>query len=200
LMSSISWVYPQKGINVEEHLHILPPDGSLPNLPGWKYIDTPGHAPGHVSLFRERDKVLIAGDAFVTTTQESVLSIMRQTKKLSGPPKYFTYDWEAARNSVRRLADLNPSVVATGHGKPMEGEEMRIALTNLAAHFDEEALPKKGRYVNDPAITDAYGVRYVPPREKRSNTFLVLLGIGIAVAAATYVIVQQQKKKKARWA
>ncbi len=200
LMSNISWMYPKKGINVENHLRILPPDDSVPNLPGWKYIYTPGHAPGHISLFRERDKVLIAGDAFVTTKQESAMSIMKQTKKISGPPKYFTYDWEAARNSVRRLADLNPRVVATGHGKPMEGREMEIGLTNLAVHFDEEALPKKGRYLNEPAVTDAYGVRYVPPKEKTSKLWLVLLAVGITAAAATIVILQQQKKKRSRWA
>ncbi len=197
LMSTVSWVYPRKAINVEDHLHILPPNESVPNLPQWKYIYTPGHAPGHVSLYRAKDKVLIAGDAFVTTRSESAMSIMNQTRKISGPPKYFTYDWEAARNSVRRLADLNPHVVATGHGKPMSGDDMKIALTNLAAHFDEEALPKKGRYLKEPAVTDAYGVRYLPPKEKRSATsWLVLLGIGLTVAAATYLIVQQQKKKR----
>ena len=196
LMSSMSWVYPRKAIDVENHLHILPPDDSVPNLPGWEYIYTPGHAPGHVSLFRKKDKVLIAGDAFVTTTSESAMSVMKQTKKISGPPKYFTYDWEAARNSVRRLADLNPSVVATGHGKPMSGDEMEIGLTNLAVHFDEEALPKKGRYLNNPAVTDAYGVRYVPPKEKSSRGLLILLAVGVTAAAVTLLLVQQQKKKK----
>ncbi|MBL7718689.1 MAG: MBL fold metallo-hydrolase [Flavipsychrobacter sp.] len=198
LMSSMSWMYPKKAINVEEHLRILPPDESVPYLPGWRYVYTPGHAPGHISLFRERDKVLIAGDALVTTRSEAVMSIMKQTKKISGPPKYFTYDWEAARNSVRRLADLNPRIVASGHGKPMSGQEMEIGLTNLAVHFDEEALPKKGRYLNDPAVADAYGVRYIPPREKRNNTGLLLLAVGLAAAAATYLILSQ--RKRARWA
>jgi glyoxylase-like metal-dependent hydrolase (beta-lactamase superfamily II) len=197
LMSSMSWVYPRKSINVEEHLHILPPDETVPGLPGWKYIYTPGHAPGHISLFRQRDKVLIAGDAFVTTKPESVMSIMKQTRKISGPPKYFTYDWEAAGNSVRRLADLNPRIVATGHGKPMSGEEMQIDLNNLALHFEQEGLPKKGRYLNDPAITDAYGVRYVPPKEKDRKALVLILGIGLAAAAITYAIVSQRRKRLA---
>jgi glyoxylase-like metal-dependent hydrolase (beta-lactamase superfamily II) len=196
LMSSMSWVYPRKAINVEEHLHILPPDESLPGLPGWQYIYTPGHAPGHVSLFRTRDKVLIAGDAFVTTTQESVMSIMKQTKKISGPPKYFTYDWEAAKNSVIRLADLNPSVVATGHGKPMSGDEMKIGLINLAMHFEVDGLPRKGRYLNEPAVTDAYGVRYVPPAAKTNTKLILLVGLGIAAVAATAYILTQQRKKR----
>ena len=197
LMSTMSWVYPKKPINVEEHLHILPPDESVPGLSGWRYIYTPGHAPGHISLYRERDKVLIAGDAFVTTNQESAMSVMAQKKRISGPPKYFTYDWEAARNSVRRLADLNPRVVATGHGKPMSGQDMQIALTNLAVHFDDEGMPKRGRYVNDPAVTDASGVMYIPPKQKRSTAgWVTLIGIGIAVAAVAYAVIAQSQKKK----
>jgi glyoxylase-like metal-dependent hydrolase (beta-lactamase superfamily II) len=72
-----------------------------------------GHAPGHISLYRQRDGVLIAGDAFVTTKQESAISVMLQSKELSGPPKYFTYNWSSAARSVRALAGLNPEVVAT---------------------------------------------------------------------------------------
>ena len=196
LMSSMSWVYPRKAINVEEHLHILPPDESVPGLPGWKYVYTPGHSPGHISLFRERDKVLIAGDAFVTTKSESAMSVMKQTRRISGPPKYFTYDWEAARNSVRRLADLNPSVVAAGHGKPMQGDEMKIGLTNLALHFEVDGLPRKGRYLREPAVADAYGVRYVPPAEKTNRALWLMIGLGIAALATTYLVAQQQKKRR----
>ncbi|GGH35055.1 hypothetical protein GCM10007423_26410 [Dyadobacter endophyticus] len=44
---------------------------------------------------------------------------------ISGPPKYFTYNWYQADKSVNALADLSPEIVATGHGKLMEGREMR---------------------------------------------------------------------------
>ena len=56
-----------------EYIHKLPDDNSIPGFPEWKYIHTPGHTPGHVSLFREKDKVLIAGDAFVTTKSDVVI-------------------------------------------------------------------------------------------------------------------------------
>jgi len=65
---------------------------------------------------------LIAGDAFVTTNQQSAISVMLQTKKLSGPPKYFTCDWEAANASVKKLLSLAPETAATGHGRPMSGK------------------------------------------------------------------------------
>src|SRR3954466_12285890 len=42
LMSTASSFYPKGPVNVK-NLHILPPDGSVPFLPGWKYIHTPGH-------------------------------------------------------------------------------------------------------------------------------------------------------------
>jgi len=195
LMASMAWIYPKKPIDIEHYLQILPPDGSVPGLPEWEYIYTPGHAPGHISLFRKRDKVLIAGDAFVTTNQESVLSVMTQAKKISGPPKYFTYDWEAARNSVRNLADLGPIVVATGHGKPMKGPEMQIALNNLAAHFNELALPKHGRYLKDAAVIDASGVKYIPPKQKRSSVLLLVVGLSIITAAVTVALLKTKKRK-----
>lgn len=196
LMSMMSPFYPKKPINVEHRLHILPPDGSVPFLPDWSYIHTPGHAPGHVSFFRNRDKLLIAGDALVTTKQESVTSIMLQAKKVSGPPKYLTYDWEAAKNSVRKLDNLSPNILATGHGQVMSGEKMRMALTNLAVHFDEMALPMKGRYINDPAVTDASGVMYVPPMLKASKKgLLIALGVAVAVTGIGLYLLSQRKKK-----
>lgn len=196
LMAKMAWMYPKKPVNVSSYLQILPPDGSIPVLPGWTYLYTPGHAPGHVSFFRQKDRVLIAGDAIVTTIQESVLSVMTQKKKLSGPPKYFTYDWEAARNSVKQIAELDPEVIATGHGKPMSGTAMQAALYNLASHFDEIAMPKKGRYRYEAAVINATGVMYVPPKETRIPWLLITASISVIAAAVTVAVLMQQKKKK----
>src|SRR4051812_29789160 len=67
-----------------------PADGSVPALPSWRAIHTPGHAPGHVSLFRESDRLLLAGDAFVTTKQESAVAALLKPRVIHGPPAYFT--------------------------------------------------------------------------------------------------------------
>jgi len=72
----------------QRHLHELPRDGSVSGMPGWRWIATPGH----VSLFRESDRTLVAGDAVTTTRQESVFSIVTQRQGLNGPPAYFTID------------------------------------------------------------------------------------------------------------
>jgi glyoxylase-like metal-dependent hydrolase (beta-lactamase superfamily II) len=119
-------------------------------MPGWRWIHTPGHTAGHVSLFREADRALIVGDAFCTTKQESFLAVATQRPELHGPPAYFTTDWDAARESVGRLAALEPSFIAPGHGQPMAGAETTQALQELAARFDEVARPEHGRYVEHP--------------------------------------------------
>lgn len=147
MMARVAPVYPNKAIDLGERVLPLPPDGSVPGLPEWRWIPTPGHSPGHVSLFRERDRALIAGDAIITVQQESALAVIRQEKELHGPPMYFTPDWDEARNSVRRLADLNPQLVLTGHGVSMAGQELTDSLQRLARDFNELAVPEHGRYV-----------------------------------------------------
>lgn len=195
LMASVSWLYPKKPINAEGFLQILPPDGSVPFLPDWKYIYTPGHAPGHVSYFRQRDRVLIAGDAVVTTKAESAMSVLVNEKKIvSGPPKYFTYDWKAAEISVRNIADLEPRIIASGHGKPMSGKDMQVQLNNLAIYFRDMAVPDHGRYIDDPAVADANGVRYVPPKEKTYTAMIAAVGLALAIATTTWIILSKRKR------
>jgi glyoxylase-like metal-dependent hydrolase (beta-lactamase superfamily II) len=110
-------------------------------MQGWKWVHSPGHTPGHISLYRELDGVLIVGDAFVTVKQESLYRVVFQTKEISGPPRYFTMDWEAAKESVATLSKLNPKVAVTGHGEAMAGQELEGSLRKLVEHFDEVALP-----------------------------------------------------------
>jgi glyoxylase-like metal-dependent hydrolase (beta-lactamase superfamily II) len=194
MMSSLAFLYPKKPIDITYRLNLLPENGLVPNLPDWRYIHTPGHAPGHISLYREEDGVLIAGDAFVTTNQESVLSVMTQKRELNGPPKYFTTDWGAAFHSVKTLADLEPSVVATGHGKPMSGPGMLDDLHRLVDDFDKKAKPSHGRYVNEAALTNEDGLVYVPERapvQAKQVAAIALVGV---LVASTLLFLNSRKK------
>ncbi|WP_207425405.1 MBL fold metallo-hydrolase [Pedobacter sp. SYSU D00535] len=164
LMSLMSWMYPKSPKDLGKRVRRLGTGDEVPNLPGWKFIHTPGHSPGQVSFFRESDRTLIAGDTFVTTKQESAFSVMTQKRILSGPPKYFTIDWGASKESVAKLAALAPETAATGHGYPMYGEELRSSLGQLLENFENEAVPAYGRYVKEPARTNKNGVQYVPKR------------------------------------
>ncbi len=141
-MARLSPLYPRGPVDVASHLQALPSDGSVPAMPGWRWIHTPGHCPGHVSLWREADRALVAGDAVITTDQESAYAVARQTPRMHGPPQYFTSDWEAAARSAAALADLEPDLLITGHGPAMRGAEMRGALTELARDFDRVAVPR----------------------------------------------------------
>lgn len=147
LVSEISPLLPSHGIHVER-VRPLPKDGRVPGLSDWRWLPTPGHTPGHISLFRDRDRALIAGDAFVTVKQESLYKVVLQRPEISGPPKYFTTDWEAAETSVQRLESLKPTLAVTGHGKPMSGERLAHDLAQLARDFDRMAKPEAGRYVH----------------------------------------------------
>lgn len=148
-MALLSFSYPNQAIDLGKTVATLPLDFTVPELPEWVWIPTPGHTKGQVSLFRERDGVLIAGDAFVTVEQESLYNVMTQKEELHGPPAYFTPDWDSARESVIRLEALSPEVGATGHGTPMTGEALRQGLRNLVENFDEIAVPDRGKYVSE---------------------------------------------------
>ncbi len=197
MMATLSFLYPRGPINIEHVLQLLPEDGSIPGLPEWKYIHTPGHTAGHISLFREHDKVLISGDAFVSTKAESAVAVMTDQKEISGPPKYLTTDWNASEHSVQQLAALEPEIVATGHGRPMRGEEMRKSLHNLADNFKEDAKPAHGRYVNEPAVADENGVSYIPTHT--SNTLAYAIAGITAVAVISFFIFRKKEKPTVNW-
>lgn len=108
-------------------------------------MHTPGHTRGHVSLWRESDRTVIAGDAFITTKQESLWAVLTQRAEVHGPPMYFTEDWRAAAESVRRLAALRPQLAVTGHGRPLHGAELQAALDTLALDFEQVAVPRRAR-------------------------------------------------------
>lgn len=152
LMSALSRFYPRKPIDVSRWLQPLPNDGSIPDMPSWQWIHTPGHTRGHVSLWRQTDRMLIAGDAFITTAQESAYAVLVQRPELHGPPAYFTPDWSAAEQSVKRLAALEPERVISGHGPPLEGAGLRAALHTLADDFRRVAVPEQGQYVEHPIV------------------------------------------------
>lgn len=148
LIAKLSPMFPNEPINLENFVEELPSNGTVPYLPEFRWIHTPGHTPGHTSFFREKDRVLIAGDAFVTVKQESLYQVITMKQEISGPPKYFTQDWAEAFESVKKLQELNPAYAITGHGLPMSGSLLRGNLQKLVEKFDEIALPTNKSLLN----------------------------------------------------
>lgn len=147
MVAKMSFMFPTEPIDLGDHVRNLSEDGRVPGLPDWRWVHTPGHSPGHVSFFRDRDHALIAGDAFVTVRQDSLYKVLIQKKEVNGPPRYLTTDWHAAWESVKKLNALEPEVVVTGHGHAMADEALTKGLEDLTQRFDEVAIPDHGRYV-----------------------------------------------------
>ena len=81
-------------------------DGSRLDLAGGtRVVFTPGHTPGHISLYLEGSKILIAGDALTA-----------ERGYLNSPNPSATLDMRTAIQSIRRLADLDIDTIVCYHG------------------------------------------------------------------------------------
>jgi hydroxyacylglutathione hydrolase len=77
---------------------------------GFRVIHAPGHARGEVIFFRDSDRVAICGDVIRNMSYATGLPGIKE------PPDIFTYDPAENRRSIRKLAELNPSLILPGHG------------------------------------------------------------------------------------
>lgn len=119
--------------SLEARARSLETHGTVPHLVGWEAIPTPGHTPGHVVFFRRLDRLLIAGDAVTTVELNTVRGLSLWTagggqEKLAGPPRYFTWNWRVATDSIATIARLEPAIVAPGHGPARQGADVAAAM------------------------------------------------------------------------
>ncbi len=157
-MAFLSRFMPYRERDLGERVRELP-SGDLPGLDGWEWVHTPGHSPGHVSFFRRSDRVLLAGDAFATMNMDSWAGLVSGRKRLARAGAPFNTDWQATRDSVQRLAEFRPNVVGCGHGIPMADGNLPERVERLAKDF---RAPRRGRYVETPAVVDESGVLALP--------------------------------------
>jgi glyoxylase-like metal-dependent hydrolase (beta-lactamase superfamily II) len=103
-------------------------EGETIETPGGplRVVACPGHTPGHVAYFRERDGLLFSGDA--------VLNIIpvRRVLGLSLPMRSLTDDWRQAKRSARKLAELRPAALLAGHGWPLTEPDTAARLLEWA--------------------------------------------------------------------
>ncbi|MCC3376287.1 MBL fold metallo-hydrolase [Cohnella sp. REN36] len=96
---------------------VLQDGETLPFGGGLTVIHTPGHTPGHVSLYHQASKTLIAGDAMVAESGE-----------LYGPRPAMTPQLEQAYASVNKLKAYDIEQVVCYHGGLVRGDvNARIA-------------------------------------------------------------------------
>lgn len=182
LMAWAARLYPAGPVDVSNRVRALPDDGAIPPLPGWRWWHTPGHTDGHVSLFRDTDRVLLSGDAVITVRQESLTAVLTQAQTLHGPPAYFTTNWSDALGSVRDMADLSPNVLVPGHGLPMSGPRLTRSLRAFADGFHTE-VPRRGRYVAASARRRDDGDYDLPPDPWPAARRSVVAGVALTSLA-----------------
>ncbi len=94
---------------------------------GFRVLDLPGHAPGLIGLFRDEDRLALVSDLVYTL---DVQSGRKGGPRVPHPA--FDLDVEQARASIRKLAELDPSVVWAGHADPVTGD-VAAALQRAAS-------------------------------------------------------------------
>ncbi|HEY2436219.1 MAG TPA: MBL fold metallo-hydrolase [Solirubrobacteraceae bacterium] len=94
---------------------------------GFQVLDTPGHSPGHVSYWREADRVLICGDVMWGQNPFLFVGGIQEPYPVASP------DPNRNRDSARRLAALEPALICFGHGKPIrDTAPFHAAVARLA--------------------------------------------------------------------
>jgi steroid delta-isomerase-like uncharacterized protein len=86
-------------------------------LAGFRVVHLPGHAPGLIGLFREEDRLALCSDAIYTLDPET--GVWGDARL---PHPAFDLDVDQARASIRKLAALDPSIVWSGHARPVIGD------------------------------------------------------------------------------
>jgi hydroxyacylglutathione hydrolase len=74
----------------------------------YRVIHTPGHTPGSLALYNRDNGVIFVGD-----------TLSYDGEKVSGPPSFLINDRGALKESVKKISDLDPGIMLSGHGKPL---------------------------------------------------------------------------------
>jgi glyoxylase-like metal-dependent hydrolase (beta-lactamase superfamily II)/predicted ester cyclase len=97
------------------------------DVSGFRVVHLPGHAPGLIGLFRDSDRLALTTDCFYVIDPETSM------KRPPGPPhEAFNENTEQARESIRKLAALDPSAAWPGHADALTGD-VRAQLERAAA-------------------------------------------------------------------
>ncbi len=101
---------------------------------GFRVIHFPGHAPGLIGLWRESDRLAIVSDV-IYLLDSTKLGRPLPAGEASVPHPAWGWDHAKAKESVRKLAALEPAVVCAGHEKPLRGDNLRATLERAAEKY-----------------------------------------------------------------
>jgi glyoxylase-like metal-dependent hydrolase (beta-lactamase superfamily II) len=90
---------------------------------GLRVVHLPGHSPGQVGYYCEQEGWLVGGDV-----------MMHVLPQLTLPLALFTLEPAVAKQSILKVADLNPTALMLGHGAPIIGRAQN-AIARIAKRF-----------------------------------------------------------------
>lgn len=99
-------------------------DGDM--IAGFHVVHIPGHAPGQIALFRETDGVALTSDCFYTLDISTFRYVPARVTH-----EGVNHDTEQARQSIKKLAELEPRIAWPGHAEPVTGD-VRAELVRAA--------------------------------------------------------------------
>ncbi|MEZ5076893.1 MAG: MBL fold metallo-hydrolase [Solirubrobacterales bacterium] len=100
---------------------------------GFQVLHFPGHAPGLIGLWRESDRVALVSDVVYLIDSARLRALPEG--EASVPHPAWAWDHQLAKDSVRRLAALEPRLVGAGHAPPLRGENLCATLERAAERF-----------------------------------------------------------------
>ena len=101
---------------------------------GFRVIHFPGHAPGLIGLWRESDRVALVSDV-IYLVDSVKLGKPLPPGEASVPHPAWAWDHAKAKQSVRKLAALDPTVVGAGHAEPLVADSLRETLERAAEKY-----------------------------------------------------------------
>ena len=110
------------------------------DVSGFSPVHLPGHAPGQIALFRERDGVALTTDVFYTLDIRTGLG----AKPAPAHPA-FQQDLELARASIRKLAELGPQLGLAGPRRAGDRRRRGRVAGRRGAVDGQARPPSRGR-------------------------------------------------------
>jgi hydroxyacylglutathione hydrolase len=101
---------------------------------GFQVVHFPGHAPGQIGLWRESDRLALVSDTIYLLDSTKMGKPLPEGEA-SVPHPAWAWDHAKAKESVRKLAALEPRIVGTGHNQPLRGNNLRATLERAAEKY-----------------------------------------------------------------
>lgn len=125
--------------------HFLQEGDAIDGLPGWKVVETPGHAQGHISIFHEEEGIFVAGDHLIKHISSNAIIEPPGLGDFARPKSLLIY-----RESLKKCLDYPIKQVLPGHGEVF-GNAHELILERFQKH--EERAEKIRKFISEVPLT-----------------------------------------------